>query len=247
MGERGRAFLLQPFDGIFIPAVSNFKAQTTAKVDGEVRHPGVYPIRNDTTTVRELVEMAGGFTQRASLAQAQLMRAAPPVTRGDAQLRTIPTEQLTREERQIMQVRGNSQTNAVVIDFRQLFAEGEDAYRQTVHAGDVLNVPERRSEVVVLGAVRDPGIVPYVPGQSAGAYVAHAGGATRRADVARAVIVRARSGTRERVRDNPYVDEGDTVILPYRDERNWGETLRTTGALVSAVTGLIISVVYIFR
>jgi polysaccharide biosynthesis/export protein len=247
MGERGRAFVLQPFDGIFTPTVTNFKAQTTAQVDGEVMHPGVYPIRSDTTTVRELVEMAGGFTPRASLTQARLLRTPPPATRGETQLQTVPPEQLTREERQIVQVRQLSDANAVVIDFRQLFAEGQDAYRQTVHAGDKLDVPERRSEVVVLGAVREPGIVQFVPGQSVGAYVARAGGATRRADVARAVVVRARSGTRERVRDNARVDEGDTVILPYREERDWAEAIRTAGTVIGTLTGLVVSVIYIFR
>jgi polysaccharide biosynthesis/export protein len=247
MGERGRAFLLQPFDGIFTPTVSNFKTQTTAKVEGEVVHPGVYPIRSDTTTLRELVEMAGGFTPRASLTQARLLRTPSAVSRGEAQLAQIPSEQMTREERQIVQVRTLSEANAVVIDFRQLFAQGEDAYRQTVHAGDLLNVPERRSEVVVLGAVREPGIVPYVPGQTAGAYVARAGGATRRADVARAVVVRARTGTRERVRDNVRVDEGDTVILPYREERDALDVIRTSAAVLSSITGLIVSIVFIFR
>jgi len=247
MGERGRAFLLQPFDGIFTATISNFKTQTTATVSGEVVHPGVYPVRSDTTTVRELVEMAGGFTQRASLAQAQLVRASPPLSRGDAQLRAIPAEQLNREERQIVQVRGASQANSVVIDFRDLFAQGRDAYAQTVRAGDVVDVPERRSEVLVLGAVRDPGILPYLPGQGAAAYVARAGGATRRADTGRAVIVRSRSGTRERVRDNPRVDEGDTVVLPYRDERDTAETIRTSAAVLSSITGLIVSIVFIFR
>jgi polysaccharide export outer membrane protein len=247
MGERGRAFLLQPFDGIFTPTISNFKEQTTATVAGEVVHPGVYPIRSDTTTVRELVEMAGGFTPRASLTQARLTRQPGPETRGEAQLRAIPAEQLTREERQIVQVRAASNANAVVFDFRQLYAQGEDAYRQTVHADDRLDIPEQRSEVVVLGAVRDPGIVPYVSGQLAGAYVARAGGATRRADVGHAVIVRARSGTRERVRDNPRVDEGDTVILPYREERDSLDVIRTSAAVLSSITGLIVSIVFIFR
>jgi ribosomal protein L14 len=79
------------------------------------------------------------------------------------------------------------------------------------------------------------------------AYVARAGGATRRADVARAVVVRARTGTRERVRDNVRVDEGDTVILPYREERDAADVIRTSAAVLSSITGLIVSIVYIFR
>jgi len=247
MGARGQAFVLQPMDALFVATVSNFKVQVTAEVTGEVMHPGKYPVRSDTTTVRELVEMAGGFTPRASLTQARLVRVAPVSTRGDAELRAVPPEQLTREERQILQVRTLSDANAVVIDFRQLYAEGGDAYRQTVRGDDRLDVPQRRSEVVVIGAVREPGILSYVPGQGVEGYVARAGGATRRADVRRAVVIRARSGARERVRDINRVDEGDTVVLPYREEREFNDVVRTAATVVTTITGLIISVVYIFR
>ncbi|MFL5382953.1 MAG: SLBB domain-containing protein [Longimicrobiaceae bacterium] len=246
MGARGQAFALQPFDAIYVATVSNYKLQVTATVEGEVTRPGVYPIRSDTTTVRELVEMAGGFTPRASLTQARLLRAPPPPTRGEEELRAVPPEQLTREELQIMQVRALSNPNAVVLDFYRIFEAGGDAYRQTVHAGDRLQVPDRRSDVVVLGAVREPGIVSYVPGQSAAEYVARAGGATRRADVARAVVVSAR-GSRERVRDNPRVDEGDTVILPYRDEPDVLRVFQAVGAVVGTLTSLIITIAYVFR
>jgi polysaccharide biosynthesis/export protein len=247
MGPPGRAFALQPFDALYLATVSNFKVQRTAEVTGEVVHPGWYPVRSDTTTVRELVEMAGGFTPRASLTQARLTRTPPAATRGEQQLREVPPELLTREELQILQVRTMSDPSSVVIDFRQLFAAGNDAYRQTVRAGDKLDVPERRSEVVVLGAVRQPGIVSFMPGQTAAAYVARAGGATRRADLAHAVVIRAHSGLRERVSENHWVDEGDTVILPYRREHEASEVIRTAASVLSAVTGLIVSVVYIFR
>jgi protein involved in polysaccharide export with SLBB domain len=246
-GGRGRAFVLQPFDALYVATVSNFKQQVTATISGEVMRPGVYPVRSDTTTVRELVEMAGGFTPRASLTQARLLRQPPPLNRAETELRAVPPEQLTRQERQILEVRQLSDANSVVIDFRRLFAEGADAYRQTVRGGDRLEVPERRSEVVVLGAVREPGILGYVPGQGPGAYVARAGGATRRADVARAVVIRARTGSREQARDVAQVDEGDTLILPYRDEPDWTQVIQTAGTVIGTITGLIISAVAIFR
>jgi protein involved in polysaccharide export with SLBB domain len=247
MGARGQAFLLQPSDALYVATVTNYKQQVTAEVSGEVVHPGVYPIRSDTTTVRELVEMAGGFTPRASLTQARLLREPPPLTRGETELRTVPPDQLTRQERQILQVRQLSDASQVVVDFRELFARGSDASRQTVRAGDKLEVPERRSEVTVLGAVREPGIVGYVPGLGPGAYVARAGGATRRADLLHAVVIRSRTGARELSRDVAQVDEGDTVILPYRDETDWTKVLQTTGTVIGTITGLIISAVAIFR
>lgn len=247
MGARGQAFLLQPSDGLYVARVTNFREQVTAEVRGEVRRPGIYPIRNDTTTVRELVEMAGGFTPRASLTQARLTRQPPPLNRGETELRSVPPEQLTRQERQILQVRQLSDATSVVIDFRQLYAEGGDASRQTVRLGDRLDVPERRNEVTVLGAVREPGILGFRPGQGPGAYVARAGGATRRADVSRAVVIRSRSGGRELARDVAQIEEGDTVILPYRDEPDLLRVFQTVGSVVGTITSLVITIAYVIR
>jgi hypothetical protein len=49
------------------------------------------------------------------------------------------------------------------------------------------------------------------------------------------------------VRDNVQVDEGDTVILPYREERDALDVIRTSAAVLSSITGLIVSIVFIFR
>jgi protein involved in polysaccharide export with SLBB domain len=245
VGARGRAFALSPFDGIFIPAVSNYKVQATAQVAGQVVHPGAYPIRSDTTTVRDLVMMAGGFTTLASLADATLRR-EPPERRRD-ELSAIPAELLSAQERRVVQVRNNADASVVVIDFTRLNDPASPAYWQTLRANDLVTVPVRRAEVSVLGAVRNPGQIAYDAGSDVRQYLLAAGGLSRRADWRHAVVLRARTGGRLQLREAGAVEPGDALIVPFRDERTTSEVLQLVATVTTTVTGAILAAVALLK
>ncbi|HEX8692070.1 MAG TPA: SLBB domain-containing protein [Longimicrobium sp.] len=247
-GPEGRALVLQPFDAIFVPALANYMVQRTATVLGQVVRPGTYPIRHDTTTVRELVAMAGGFTPEASLVDATLTRQPPP-TQGEAvrRLQAIPPELLSDDERRILQVRLAADPTVVVLDFQRLFAEGNDALDQPLQSGDVLTVPVRRTGVTVLGAVLQPGIVPYAPGRDVHYYVNLAGGYSRRADWKDTEVLRARSGSRADLREVRAVDAGDQIVVPFARRRDPLQTLQTLQGVVTVVTGLLLTAFSIER
>jgi polysaccharide export outer membrane protein len=248
LGPEGRALALQPFDAIFVPALANYKVQRTAIILGQVVRPGTYPIRHDTTTVRELVAMAGGFTPEASLVDATLRR-LPPSTQGEAvrQLLAIPRELLSEDERRILQIRLSADPTVVVIDFQRLFAEGSDALDQPLQSGDVLNVPARRTGVTVVGAVRQPGIVPYTPGRGVHHYVNLAGGYSRRADWKDTEVLRARSGSREDPREVGSVDAGDQIVVPFRERRDPLQALQTVQGVVGLLSGVLVTILSIER
>ncbi|HEX2206775.1 MAG TPA: SLBB domain-containing protein [Longimicrobium sp.] len=243
-GAAGQAFALQPFDAVYLPEVGNYKLQQRATVSGAVMRPGTYPIRQDTTTVRELVQMAGGFAPNASLVEATLRRAEAP-GRERTQLENVPPELLSEDERRLMQVRNQGDQSTVVVDFENLFTAGADALDVPVRAGDVLNVPEARNEVTVLGAVRTPGILPWQPGMPVTHFIRLAGGYSRRADASDVRILKARQGTPVHWRDVTELEPGDTVIVPFRERRNWLATLQSVQAVVGAVSGIILGVIAI--
>ena len=239
LGAEGRAFTLQPFDAIFVSQVANYKVQKTATVTGQVVRPGTYPIRPETTTVRELVGMAGGLTPDASLVEATLRRLPQTTEVQQArQLQAIPVELLTDDERRILQTRNQSDPTAVVIDFTQLFVEGKQAYDQPLESGDVLTVPVRRNGVTVLGAVSQPGIVQYVPGKGLDYYVELAGGYGRQADRGARTVLKARLGNRVDPRDVSALDPGDQIIIPFREPTQY---LRRLQSAVTTAAGLIVS------
>lgn len=241
MGARGRALLLQPFDAVFVPQIANFKQQRVAVVTGQVMRPGTYPIRPDTTTVRELVAMAGGFTPEASLVRATLRRAAPstPAT----ELERVRPELLSPAEQQILQIRSRGGSDNVVINFERLFANGENALDQPVRAGDVLTVPTKSYDVAVLGAVLQPGLIRYVQGWSVRDFVAQAGGYSRRADVGNAVVLKARLGARLAAKEAGSLEPGDQIIVPFKREKTRLERIQTIQGVIGTVSGLILSVI----
>jgi protein involved in polysaccharide export with SLBB domain len=246
MGERGRAFILQPSDGIYVPTIGNFRVQRTAIITGQVARPGTYPIRQDTTTVRELVAMAGGFTSDASLVDASLRR-APNGGPARDELANVPPELLTDEDRRIIQVRNTADPTRVVVNFQELFAAGGNAFDQTLRSGDVLTVPPRRVDVAVLGAVREPGLVPHRPGAEPLSYVTAAGGLARRADRRNVVVLRASTGSRVPIWEVGRIEPGDAVIVPFRRESSPLTVLQYSQAIVATVTGAILAAVAVFK
>lgn len=239
-GAEGARFVLRPFDAVYVTEVGNYKLQQAASVTGAVMRPGTYPIRQDTTTVRDLVQMAGGFAPNASLAEATLRRTAGGSSR--TTLENVPAELLTDDERRLLQVRAQGDASTVVVDFERLFVAGAQALDVPVRSGDVLTVPEARNQVTVLGGVRTPGILPYYPGQPVSYYVRLAGGYARNADAGAVRVIKARQGTPMHWRDVDEMEPGDTVIVPFSERRNWLTTLQSIQSVIGAVSGILLGI-----
>jgi protein involved in polysaccharide export with SLBB domain len=245
MGAAGRAFVLQPFDAVFVPVVSNFRIQKFATVQGQVARPGSYPIRPDTTTVRELVEMAGGLTPLAEPSQAVLRREPVPASRAEQQLQSLPAEVLSDDERRIAQARATTDASIVSLNLGAALS-GAPGFDQTVRYGDVLVVPERRNEVTVAGAVIRPGILTYVAGQSVRDYVVRAGWVSRRADLRNVMVLRAQTGARVTADEAGTVDPGDTIVVPFRRDVDWSTRLQVVTAVASTFLSLAVAAATLF-
>lgn len=238
----GRQLQVEPFDAIFVPRVGRYRQYTTAVIDGEVVRPGTYPIEPEVTTIRDLVEMAGGFTPEASLIDAVLRREPVNRLRDNARLENVPPEFLTRNELRIIQVTGRADERTVVVDFRRLFDEQADVFDVPLQSGDRIHVPPHRAEVTVLGAVGRPGIVSYQPGLSVDGFVAVAGGYNRRADRNSVVVLRAASGGQLDRREVETLDPGDQIIVPFREPVTFLERTQQVSAVVNTVAGFVIAV-----
>ena len=243
LGPRGQQLLLQPYDAVYVPGRSNFREQRVATVVGQVQNPGTYPVEPGRTTVRDLVTMAGGFTEDASLVEASLRRSTGSSSDILRRLQGVPPESLVPEEQTILRVMSVDGPENVVIDFGRLYEAGAEAETQVIEAGDVLSVPRRRDQVIVLGAVREPGIVPYTPGMRPQAFVERAGDFASNADKRRVTIVKARSGARVRWRDGEQVDPGDRIIVPFEEHRTFLQRVQTVQGILGTVSGIILTIV----
>jgi polysaccharide biosynthesis/export protein len=247
LGTPGRAFVLEPFDAVFVPGIGNFREQQYATAEGQVRRPGNYPIRSGETTLRELVELAGGFTPDASLVHAQLLRTARgDWTRGAALPQALDDQFLSPRDRQIARIHAQSSGDArVVIDFEQLFLADEDAFDQRLMNGDVLRVPRPAAGVQVMGAVPRPGVVEHAPHRSVSDYIDLAGGFTRRAARSDVVVLRAGTGTRLDAREVSTLNAGDVIAVPYLEHRSFMDRMQSAQGVIGTITSLILTVALI--
>jgi polysaccharide biosynthesis/export protein len=239
VGERGRSFELRPWDAVFVAPLGTFSERRVVQITGEVARPGHYPLIPESLTVSGLVALAGGTLPTASLRHAVLHRTA--VHSEESPLRDVPREVLSPDERRMVQALERGHQNMVVLDLEALL-NGGTAFDQPLQPGDSLHVPPRHDQVVVVGAVATPGILPYSPGLGPHAYIALAGGRSSRADRSGIRVMRGRPGIELTLRDVRFVEPGDQIIVPFREHRTVMERLQLVGSVASIVSGVVLTV-----
>lgn len=243
LGARGRGLTMRGSDAVYVPMIANFRQQRTASVQGQVRFPGEYPIREDTTTLRDLILMAGWFTPEASLSDATLRRVPRTSPRRSRELEFVPDSALSSEERRVRDVAAaRAGAEFVVVDYAQVFASSDSALDVPLRSGDVATIPRRRQDVTVLGAVLRPGVVPYSHGKTYQYYVALAGGYGRRADRSDVTVIRAGQGNSVAARDVWYPQPGDDVVVPFRERHTLLERVQTVSGVASTLTTAILGI-----
>lgn len=139
----------------------------TAAIYGFVQFPGTYPIKNGQTTLRELLELAGGLKEEASVQAAYLERRQSLSSKP-----TIEGSELDFFERAYF--RESLAKNRVSIDIAS--ALDPDATNILLYSGDVVVFPRDEQTVYVTGNVLNPGYIPYSPDMTAMEYIEKAGG-----------------------------------------------------------------------
>ena len=126
--------------------VKDFRSRRVAVV-GAVRDPGVYSLRQNVSTLIEVLSLAGGLSERSGQVIYVIRSPAPTLVAGvapglDKQGETVAPE------RQV-----------ITIDLFDLMETGDMQLNVVVQPGDVVNVPEAMKFFVV-GFINEPGGFP---------------------------------------------------------------------------------------
>jgi protein involved in polysaccharide export with SLBB domain len=167
-----------------------------ASIDGWVFHPGTYPIVEGRTTVRELLERAGGLREDALTSGAYVVRAAPLRQNPDAGmpdsrfagmpdlsalvaadsmafLQRMRLTELSIVGRMHFALAYRYQ-NRVPVDVEGMLEGRVDPL--VLRDGDRLVIPRDQHSVYVFGQVLRPGFVAFEPDRTLADYVEMAGG-----------------------------------------------------------------------
>jgi len=246
-GDAGANVALQPFDRLYVKEISGWSEQDQITLKGEVRFPGVYPIKRGET-LREVMQRAGGLTDLA-FPEGSVFTRKELRDREQVQMDRL-TERLQGDlaATSLMAARGNqgnaAQTYSVgqtllaqiksakavgrlVIDLKAVIAAVPGALTDVaLRDGDELVVPRRSQEVTVIGEVQNATSHLYQSDLGIDDYVRLSGGVTRLADSSKTYVVRADGSVVpgpahiwSRTGRGVAIKPGDTLVVPLDTER----------------------------
>ncbi len=185
-------------------------------IDGYVSYPGWYKINKNSTTLKEIIDEAGGFLPEASLTEASVSRTMD-VEEDDPEyerLKIIPTENMTEDEYDYYKAKSRQQSGTVVVDFVNLFKEDDLKENIILRKNDLIFVPEKKDYIIMLGQLVNPGKIIYDSTLTIDDYIKLAGGFSWRALKNDVRVIKAKTGEWVEADDLKALRPGDTIWVP---------------------------------
>ncbi len=235
-------------DQVMIRELPNYFDPKFIQIMGYVKYPGYYKINENETLLSDLVHQAGGFRKDASLIDATLTRHTGTVEEDPEyeRLKTMLRADMTDDEYDYLKAKSRQRIGKVVVDFYQLFKLGNKSEDLILKRGDVINVPEAKDYVILLGQVVSPGNIIFQPGLTVNDYIKLAGGFGWRAEEGDVRVIKANSGEWVDADDVDTLKPGDTIWIPETPPgpKFW-DVFTTSLAVVGQVASIIAATVAI--
>ncbi|HSW54167.1 MAG TPA: SLBB domain-containing protein [Ignavibacteriaceae bacterium] len=208
--------VLQNKDHVIVRQIPEYYIEHYVQVNGYVRFPGFYKIEKNVTSLAEIVNKAGGFLEEASLTEASLSRTMD-VDELDPEferLKLILTDKMTEDEYDYYKSKSRQRTGLVVIDFVKLFEQNDLREDIILRKNDIINIPEKKDYIIMLGQFVNPGKIIYDSTLSVNDYINLAGGFGWRALDGDLRIIKAKTGEWIDADEDVLLKPGDTIWVP---------------------------------
>ncbi len=240
---------LQEDDRIFVRKIPDWFLHRMVTIDGEVRFPGQYALISRNETLYDIIQRAGGFTERAfikgaifrrnSIEQNLERRNLPEIIANSQPLEQDSTGNIHKAE--VINFKLNNM-NRIVLDMDKIVTTKGEKGNVTMQNGDIVFIPEIPTGISVLGAVGSNGTIRFERGKNVKYYIQKAGNFTNQANKGETKLIKADGqvysggGTLGK-----KVEIGDAIVIPteIKKDRDW---LRTMSAAVSIIGGVMTSV-----
>lgn len=208
--------IIQNKDHVIIRRIPEYLIDQYVVIDGYVSYPGWYKINKNSTTLKGIIEAAGGFLPEASLTEASVTRIMD-VKETDPEferLKTISIENMTEDEYDYYKAKSRQQSGTVVVDFVKLFLEDDLNENIILRKNDVILIPEKKDYIIMLGQVVNPGKIIYDSTLTINDYIELAGGFGWRAQEGDVRVIKAKTGEWVEESDITMLGPGDTIWIP---------------------------------
>ncbi|OQX86901.1 MAG: hypothetical protein B6D55_04835 [Candidatus Omnitrophica bacterium 4484_70.2] len=218
------------------------------EIKGEVKLPGIYKIERGEK-LSSVLRRAGGYTEEAFLKGAVFSRVSVKKMQQELINKFIHQSQqmiLTQiSSLSLSPEKGISEKMEVLREMNQLISSisskiplgrvfikldeidklKDSSYDLILRDGDTLYIPEPPMSVSVVGGVRNPGAVVYLPEKTVDYYIEKCGGFSENADIRNIYIIKADGTAVTKFARLKKIEQGDMVIVPEKMKlRGWALT-----------------------
>ncbi|NND55479.1 MAG: hypothetical protein HKN56_10990 [Gammaproteobacteria bacterium] len=263
-GDLEQDMLIAPSDFLTVRRMQDWSNEITVTLEGEVRYPGTYTVRNDETLL-SVIERAGGLTDQAFPEGSVFLR-EDLRDREEQQILSL-RERLRSDIAAIsLQAAGSTQdvsvveaqsagtallsalnsvdpTGRLVIDLPGLLKGNAETDDVLLEDGDELLIPKQTQAVTVIGEVQFSTSHLFVPGLKRNGYISRSGGLTPNAAKKGIYIVRANGAVIASGRwgsGSARVEPGDTIVVPLDTQK--GFRLQSWASITSIIYNAAIAV-----
>jgi protein involved in polysaccharide export with SLBB domain len=238
-----RDFKINVYDRVLVKYKSNYVKNLSVTILGEVNRPGIYPITFKNTTLKEAIEIAGGFKSTAYLPLSIVFRKYDKeYNKNDTNeiLINMRTNDLIVNEKDKLSFERDiiSKRNRMVIDFEKLFKDGDLSQNIMLEDKDVIYINDDKKVVYVYGQVLNEGFVTLKEGADYEYYIDKAGGFSLAADEGNTRIIKFNS--RGWYKPNKVeVLSGDFIYVPKKSPTEFKDTFTIIATMIGVVASLI--------
>lgn len=208
--------LLKNGDVVIVREKAYYMESHLVSIEGLVLYPGYYKIVEDKTTLKDIIEQAGGFRKDASLTEAKLYRHIKDeiIDPEFERLKLIPRVDMTDDEYDYFKAKTRQRQGKMVVDFYKLFVENDETENILLKADDIINIPEETYYVTMIGQVSNPGKIVFNPSYKIKDYIEFAGGFAWRALERKVRLIKGNTGEWIDADDVKFIEPGDIIWIP---------------------------------
>ncbi len=258
---------IQRADRILIVGDQSERIAYSVRVLGEVNAPGEIPITKDRTTIKEVLETAGGLKETAALNRARLYsdkafsyllekrygyNFKSDYWNKDLSEFVLSFEHslfyrmsnVTEEDSLYFIVENEIRTltQGSSIDFTQLNDSASEVSKYTVKDGDIIIIPEKLNKIYVFGQVNNPGYVTLEENKDYQYYINKAGNYGEFSDPERTMIIKGKSLAWYSPDTSVTIEDGDYIFVSKEPVRSFSFYLQRITNFIT-IAGSIATIV----
>ena len=245
LSDEDAAFILQPFDQVYVRKAPSYEAQRTVSILGEVKYPGQYSIASKDERISDVIKRAGGLTPYAFSRGARMKR----MVDADLKEQINAANQMRLETDTTLLAIQEQKFKSLELQLDQILKTPGSDNDYILKEGDEIYVPVRSEEVWVNGEVMNPTGLSYKD-KDAKIYISASGGFTDKAQKNKLYVVYANgtsSSTKHFIFNKyPDVEPGCQIIVPQKPEKHRTE-VTTWLAIASTMSSLAIAIAAVLK